>query len=121
MFVKLDVDQLQRSAGQWGVTAMPTIMFFVDGQKVANVVGADWNKIYQTTKSKYIAAPKAAAPAAEAKPAPKKDLPPLTESHDQLMTKSVKDLKHMMDERGISYVGLFEKEELVGTLLGSKV
>ena len=93
---------------------MPTIGYFLDGQKIATVVGADWNKIYSTVKSKYVVP-------AQPKPAPKKDLPPITETHDQLMGRPVKELKSLLDERGISYAGLFEKGELVGKLLENKM
>ncbi|KAI9007619.1 thioredoxin-like protein [Hyaloraphidium curvatum] len=112
VFVKMDVDQLQQSAAKLGITAMPTILYFKDGQKLTSVVGADWNKIYSTVKSNYIVPPP--------KPAPKKDLPPVKETYEQLMTHPVKDLKHMLEERGISYAGLFEKSELAMKLLEKK-
>lgn len=90
---------------------MPTIGYFIRGQKVDTVVGADWNKIYQTVKSKYVI---------PAPPKPK-NLPPVTASKEELMGKSVKELKGMMDERGISYAGLFEKPELAERLLEGKM
>lgn len=109
VFVKVDVDVLQRTAAQWGITAMPTIGYFIGGNKVDTVVGADWGKIYGTVKARYV------VPAP-----PKKKVGPVTESREQLMARSVKELKGMMDERDISYAGLFEKGELVGRLLEGK-
>jgi hypothetical protein len=90
---------------------MPTIGYFIRGQKIDIVVGADWNKIYGTVKSKYVV---------PAPPKPK-NLPPITASKEELLAKSVKELKGMMDERSISYQGLFEKPELVAKLLEGKM
>jgi len=40
-FFKLDVDKVEDVAGELGVRAMPTFMIFKDGEKVAEVVGAN--------------------------------------------------------------------------------
>ncbi|HET8654343.1 MAG TPA: thioredoxin [Longimicrobiaceae bacterium] len=37
---KVDVDANQRTAAQFGIRSIPTILFFKDGQLVDNVVGA---------------------------------------------------------------------------------
>ncbi|CAG8783105.1 17489_t:CDS:1, partial [Racocetra fulgida] len=38
-------------------------------------------------------------------------LPPITESFDELMQKPVKDLKTILNDRGISSAGCLEKQE----------
>ncbi|QMW41944.1 hypothetical protein G4B11_005268 [Aspergillus flavus] len=40
-FYKIDVDDLSEVAGELGVRAMPTFLFFKDGMKVNEVVGAN--------------------------------------------------------------------------------
>ncbi|EAW13003.1 thioredoxin family protein [Aspergillus clavatus NRRL 1] len=40
-FYEIDVDELSDIAAELGVRAMPTFMFFKDGQKVNEVVGAN--------------------------------------------------------------------------------
>lgn len=40
-FFKLDVDEVQDVAGELGIRAMPTFLFFKDGEKVSEVVGAN--------------------------------------------------------------------------------
>ncbi|KAK9551436.1 thioredoxin trx1 [Aspergillus fumigatus] len=40
-FYEIDVDELSEVAAELGVRAMPTFMFFKDGQKVNEVVGAN--------------------------------------------------------------------------------
>lgn len=47
-FVKIDVDALPALAQKYGVTAMPTFKFVKGGLIVAEVVGADPNKIVLT-------------------------------------------------------------------------
>jgi thioredoxin 1 len=44
-FVKVDVDLSGEIAGYMQITAMPTFMFFKDGKKVEEVVGADPSKV----------------------------------------------------------------------------
>jgi thioredoxin 1 len=39
LFVKLDVDQNQASAGQYGVMSIPTMILFKDGKEVNRKVG----------------------------------------------------------------------------------
>ena len=38
--LKLDIDQNQRTAGQFGVMSIPTMILFRDGQPVKQIVGA---------------------------------------------------------------------------------
>jgi len=40
-FIKLDVDEVPEVAQELGIRAMPTFLFFKDGEKVSEVVGAN--------------------------------------------------------------------------------
>ena len=42
---KVDVDQEQELASQFDVMSVPTILFFVDGKKVDQIIGANPEKI----------------------------------------------------------------------------
>lgn len=46
-FARVDVDEAPDVAGQNGVTAMPTILFFKDGKETGKIVGADLQKLIQ--------------------------------------------------------------------------
>ncbi len=52
-FVKINVDQEQQLAGQFGVMSIPTVIFFKDGKKVSQRVGlaqkSDYEESIQTT------------------------------------------------------------------------
>lgn len=50
VFAKVDVDEVPDVAAKYEVRAMPTIMYFKNGQKVAEVVGANLPKIEQAIK-----------------------------------------------------------------------
>lgn len=39
-FVKVDVDDNQELAGQFGIRSIPTLLFFQDGDKVDQIVGS---------------------------------------------------------------------------------
>lgn len=41
IFLKVDVDECQETAGSQGVTAMPTFIFYRNKVKLGNVQGAD--------------------------------------------------------------------------------
>lgn len=43
----------------------------------------------------------------------RRELPRITASADELAAKPVRELKQILDERGVSYAGLSEKRELV--------
>lgn len=49
--------------------------------------------------------------------APKKELPRITATRDQLRELKVKDLKNILSERGIVFDDLKEKEELVDRIV----
>jgi hypothetical protein len=40
-FIKIDVDELPQLAQQLGIRAMPTFIFFKDGEKAQELIGAD--------------------------------------------------------------------------------
>ena len=44
-FYKVDVDEQSQIAQEVGIRAMPTFIFFKNGEKVETVVGADLNKL----------------------------------------------------------------------------
>ncbi|KTW30858.1 thioredoxin [Pneumocystis carinii B80] len=50
-FLKVDVDQYNDLASEYGITAMPTFIFFKAGTKVAEVVGASSSKVEETIKA----------------------------------------------------------------------
>mmetsp|Transcript_76071 Transcript_76071/g.114534 ORF Transcript_76071/g.114534 Transcript_76071/m.114534 type:complete len:105 (+) Transcript_76071:48-362(+) len=45
VFMKIDVDELETVAAKYEVSAMPTFLFFKNGAKVAEVVGASMKNI----------------------------------------------------------------------------
>lgn len=47
-FFKVDVDQVPDVSAENGITHMPTILFFKNGEKVETVVGANVQKIRAT-------------------------------------------------------------------------
>lgn len=46
-FGRVDVDEAQTIAGEYGITAMPTCLFFQDGEKVDTIIGANPPKLVQ--------------------------------------------------------------------------
>lgn len=53
-FYKVDVDEQSQIAQEVGVRAMPTFVFFKNGEKIETVVGADVGKL-QAAIAKYSA------------------------------------------------------------------
>lgn len=53
---KLDVDANQRTAAQFGVRSIPTVLFFKDGKVVETVVGAVPKHILDTKIQEHLAA-----------------------------------------------------------------
>lgn len=49
-FARVDVDRAEDVAMEYGITAMPTILFFQEGQKVDSIVGANMPKLLNTIK-----------------------------------------------------------------------
>ncbi|MCR9066797.1 MAG: thioredoxin [Cytophagales bacterium] len=45
IFMKVDVDELEDLAAKYDVSAMPTFLFFKNGEKVADIVGANFQGI----------------------------------------------------------------------------
>lgn len=54
----------------------------------------------------------AAASASAPPPAPKRALPPVTEGLEELMGRSVKELKALLTERGVKHADCLEKADL---------
>ncbi|KAI8139911.1 thioredoxin [Fennellomyces sp. T-0311] len=50
-YCKIDVDEVPDVAAELSIRAMPTFIFFKDGQKVDEVVGANAAKIEQAIKN----------------------------------------------------------------------
>ncbi|KAI8087885.1 thioredoxin-like protein [Gilbertella persicaria] len=50
VFAKVDVDEVPDVAGEYQVRAMPTIMYFKNGQKLGEVVGANIKNIEDKLK-----------------------------------------------------------------------
>eukprot|EP01031_Cornospumella_fuschlensis_P025024 gene25023-30228_t len=104
-FLKVDVDELADLAGDYGVSAMPTFKVFLKGRVVDELRGADPNgleNIIRQAVDQY-----------------KVRFGPITETEEELMLKSIKDLKAMLRQRGLSDVGLSEKGDLVKRLKGT--
>ncbi|KAJ3220586.1 hypothetical protein HK099_004159 [Clydaea vesicula] len=102
-FIKVDVDECQQISQQEGVSAMPTC---ADKKGLENLVKNTVEK-----KSKTDASKEGANLAAEE----------VKESEEELMKKSVKEIKAMLRERGLSEKGCVEKRDLVLLLLKGKL
>jgi len=50
-FYKVDVDEMNDAAEKSNVSAMPTFPFYKGGTMVAQIVGADYNKIKRTVEA----------------------------------------------------------------------
>lgn len=53
-FVKINVDQEQELAGQYGVMSIPTVIFFKDGKKVSQRVGVSQKNEYEDSIKKTL-------------------------------------------------------------------
>lgn len=51
-FVKINVDQEQELAGQYGVMSIPTVIFFKDGKKISQRVGVSQRSEYEDSIKK---------------------------------------------------------------------
>ncbi|KAJ3386948.1 hypothetical protein HDU92_002197 [Lobulomyces angularis] len=116
-FIKVDVDECQQISQQEGVSAMPTFIAYLNGKRTEDFTGADKkgleNLVKNTVekKSKTDASKEGANLAAEE----------VKESEEELMKKSVKEIKAMLRERGLSEKGCVEKRDLVLLLLKGKL
>ena len=52
-FVKIDIDENQRTADRFGVLSLPTVMLFRDGEPRETVYGARSTKHFQTKFERY--------------------------------------------------------------------
>lgn len=98
-FIKVDVDQAQDIAQKYQIRAMPTFAFFLNGNKVDSVEGADVQRV-QSLVEKYS---KMAGPS----PIP---------SDEELHNMSAKQLLTLMSDHNISSAGLPEKSDLIAEL-----
>ncbi|KAJ3323378.1 hypothetical protein HDV06_001898 [Boothiomyces sp. JEL0866] len=115
-FIKVDVDQVQSVAAQEGITSMPTFISYINGQRVDQFSGADRNRL-QILVNSAIEQNKKYQDAIQSKIESLK----VTETEDQLMQKSIKELKEMFVARGWSTDKCFEKRDLVTRLLTEKI
>lgn len=53
VFITVDVDELDGLAGEYGIRAMPTFIFIKNGKKVADLLGADANKLKELVKQHH--------------------------------------------------------------------
>jgi thioredoxin 1 len=113
-FVKVDVDQQQQLAQRYGVSAMPTFKVFLQGREIRELKGADKaglermiHESIQFYKDKLTQHEQNRSK-------------PVTETREELMAMSIKELKLMLTSRSISLNGLVEKVDLINTLLGNK-
>jgi thioredoxin 1 len=53
-FIKINVDQEQELAGQYGVMSIPTVIFFKDGKKVSQRVGVSQKSEYEDSIKKTL-------------------------------------------------------------------
>ncbi|KAJ3331246.1 hypothetical protein HDU91_003382 [Kappamyces sp. JEL0680] len=118
-FIKLDVDQVQQVAAEQGISAMPTFKVYLQGREIKDMRGADRNGLERLVKESIEFHAQAYSSQAKARHEQKKAAMggPVTESRQELMGKSIKELKEMLTSRSISLVGLAEKSDLVERLL----
>lgn len=50
-FCKLDIDQVEDVASDFGIRSIPTFIAFKSGKPMEKVVGADFNKLVQMVKN----------------------------------------------------------------------
>lgn len=103
-FLKVDVDEAQDIAQQYRISAMPTFVFFKNGEEVERIQGADYNRLKSLVDSLGTA-------------------PPLPEIPDdeKLSSMSVKELMGLAKALAaagadISRVGLIEKSDVIDAL-----
>ena len=120
-FIKVDVDQVNIVAAREGITAMPTFVSYLNGQRYLDLRGADRQglaRLVQSTVDFYETTVKRQQEAIQKKKEEQQRLRevPVEESVEELMLKPVKELKKMIEERGWSLAGLAEKGDLVRKL-----
>ncbi|KAJ3274396.1 hypothetical protein HDV01_003000 [Terramyces sp. JEL0728] len=115
-FIKVDVDQVQSVAAKEGISSMPTFVAYINGQEADRFSGADRNRL-QTLVNGAVEQNKKYQDAVKSKLESLK----VTETEEQLMQKSIKELKEMFAARGWSTEKCFEKKDLVTRLLTDKL
>jgi thioredoxin 1 len=108
--IKVDVDQLKDVAQEYGISAMPTFKVFLQSREINEMRGADRNGLENLFKGSI--------DLYETKLKELEEKKKVSESYDELMLKSVKELKAMLQDRGISLSGLSEKQDLAKKLKG---
>lgn len=94
-FLKIDVDQAGEIAQEYRIRAMPTFMFFKNGNKISAFEGADFNQLMSIVQQHDTPAPA---------PIP---------SDDAVAAMSPKELLALMKDHNIPSAGLLEKTELL--------
>lgn len=98
-FLKVDVDQAGDVAADYRIRAMPTFMFFKDGQKLQSFEGADFNQVLQLVQQYETVAP------------------PKIPSNEELERMKPKELLSLMQAHHINSNGMLEKSELIAEIV----
>lgn len=97
-FLKVDVDQAQEIAAEYRIRAMPTFLFFKNGQQVDMLEGADIQRLQSLVQQHEVIPP------------------PAIPSDEELATLSNKQLLTICKQHHISAEGILEKSELLDAI-----
>lgn len=116
-FIKVDVDEVKSVAAAEGITAMPTFCSYINGNRFSIVKGADNVGLENLVKNTIGVADEIKrqddAIRQKKEDAEKLANEPITLSDEELMLKSIKELKEMIKRRGWSHERCVEKADLV--------
>ena len=98
-FCKVDVDESQELVHEFRIQAMPTFVFFKQGQSIESIQGADYPRIESFVKQHGTPPP-----------------PPKIPSDAELEKMNGRQLLTLMAQHSISSVGLPEKSDLIAEL-----